>query len=203
MVGTTTKVREKVRSRERGKVFFIDNFADLDSPGAVRLALMELTNEGFIHRVARGIYCYPRFVGDYGLRTATPSPEFIAYALATKERVRIIPYGDIAAKKLCLTGIVISEHKYLTDGAPRKINLEKGKKVMFFHTSEVKMFDFCNETMQMISSAIRALGEELIDDDRRRILREHLRSIPDKDFNRDITIPPAWVGKLMTEIRDE
>lgn len=80
---------------------------------------------------------------------------------------------------------------------------ESDAEALFRYTSEVKMFDFCNETMQMISSAIRALGEELIDEDRRRILREHLRSIPDKDFNRDITIPPAWVGKLMTEIRDE
>lgn len=76
--------------------------------------------------------------------------------------MRIIPYGDHAAYKLGLTGLQVSNLKYLTDGASRVINLSSDKKIFFNHTSEVKIFDFCNETMQMISAAIRALTEECI-----------------------------------------
>ena len=73
-----------------------------------------------------------------------PEPETIAYALAAKDRFRIIPYGDQAAYKLGLTGLRISDLKYLTDGDPRHIKLAKGRKVYFNHTSEVRMFDYCN-----------------------------------------------------------
>ena len=90
--------------------------------------------------------------------------------------------------------------RYGTDGASRVINLAKGRKIYFNHTSEVKMFDFCNETMQMISSAIRALGAEMIGEREKQILQEAIRKVPEKDFEKDITIPPAWVQVIMLEV---
>ena len=62
------------------------------------------------------------------------------------------------------------------------------------------MFGYCNETMQDIASAIRFLTEEMIDGERKRILHKHLRTVPEEDFRHDITIPPAWVGKIIMEI---
>ena len=129
-----------------------------------------------------------------------PSEETIAYAVAERERIRIIPSGDQAARKPGITGMSISSLKYLTDGAPRVINLAKGRKIYFNHTSEVKMFDFCNETMQMISSAIRALGADMIGEREKQILQEAIRKVPDKEFEKDITIPPAWVQAIMLEL---
>mgnify|MGYP003520854754 CR=1 FL=1 len=129
-----------------------------------------------------------------------PTAESIADALAAKERVRIIPYGDQAAYKLGLSGLQLSNLKYLTDGPSRVINLSEGKKIFFNHTSEVKMFDFCNDTMQMVSSAIRVLTEECLDAEKKRIIHKHLRSVPDDEFMKDITIPPAWVGEIMLDI---
>jgi hypothetical protein len=54
--------------------------------------------------------------------------------------------------------------------------------------------------MQMVSSAIRALTEECLDAEKKRIIHRHLRIVPEEDFNKDITIPPAWVGKIIMEI---
>ena len=153
-----------------------------------------------ILRLARGIYCYPKIEGEYSMSATIPDPETIAYALAAKDRFRIIPYGDQAAYKLGLTGLRISDLKYLTDGSPRHINLAKGRKVYFNHTSEVRMFDYCNETMQLVASAIRALGEEMIDAERKRIIHEHLMTVPEKEFLKDITLPPAWVQKIILDI---
>lgn len=203
MIGIPQKVRDLIHSWEKGKIFFLDDFTELGAPGAVRLALMQMAADGFIIRLARGIYCYPEIANEFG-KHIIPGPESIAEALAIKERVRIIPYGDFAAKELGLWGLVTSDLKYLTDGAPRKIKLLTCNRTIYFnHTSEVKMFDYKNEKMQKIASAIRVLTEEMIDEDRRRILREHLREISEKDFNSDIIIPPAWVGKIMIEIRNE
>lgn len=199
MLGVQKLVHEKIRQMDRGTIFFIDDFIDLGSPGSVRIALMELKKQGLILRPARGIYCYPKIQSEYS-GYMIPTAEAIAEALAAKERVRIIPYGDNAAYRLGLTGIQISNHKYLTDGASRTINLSNGKKIFFNHTSEVKMFDFCNETMQMVSSAIRALTEECIDAEKKRIIHRHLRTVPEEEFRKDIAIPPAWVGELILDI---
>ena len=183
MIGVHTLVLEKIRNMERGTIFFIDDFIELGSLGSVRLALMELKKQGIILRPARGIYCYPKIRSEYS-GFIVPTPESIAEALAAKERVRIVPYGDQAAYRLGLTGMQISNLKYLTDGASRTINLASGQKVFFNHTSEVKIFDFCNETMQMVSAAIRALTEECIDGEKKRIIHRHLRTVPEDEFRK-------------------
>ena len=195
-------MRWMLRSWERGRFVFTDDFASLESQGSVRIGLCQLVKDGVLHRIARGIYYYAGITGDINVKTSfvMPSEETIAYAVAERERIRIIPYGDQAAKKLGITGMSISSLKYLTDGAPRVINLAKGRKIYFNHTSEVKMFDFCNETMQMISSAIRALGADMIGEREKQILQEAIRKVPDKEFEKDITIPPAWVQAIMLEI---
>ena len=202
MNGTLTQMRGMLRSWERGRFVFTDDFASLESQGSVRIGLCQLVKDGVLHRIARGIYYYAGITGDINVKTSfvMPSEETIAYAVAERERIRIIPYGDQAAKKLGITGMSISMLKYLTDGAPRVINLAKGRKIYFNHTSEVKMFDFCNETMQMISSAIRALGADMIGEREKQILQEAIRKVPDKEFEKDITIPPAWVQAIMLEI---
>ena len=199
MLGVQTLVLGKIRKMERGSIFFIDDFIELGSPGSVRLALMELKKQGLILRPARGIYCYPKIRDEYS-GFITPSPETIAEALAKKERVRIVPYGDNAAFRLGLSGLRVSNLKYLTDGASRVINLSGGQKIFFNHTSEVKIFDFCNETMQMISAAIRVLTEEDVDAEKKRIIKRHLKSVPEEEFRKDITIPPAWVVKIILDI---
>lgn len=199
MIGVQKMVWDKIREMERGSIFFIDDFIGIGSLGSVRLALLELKKQGLIIRPARGIYCYPKIRNEYSA-IITPSPESIAEALAAKERVRIVPYGDHAACKLGLTGIQVSNLRYLTDGASRTINLASGKKIYFNHTSEVKIFDFCNETMQMISAAIRVLTEECLDAEKKRIIHKHLRNVPEEDFSKDIKIPPAWVGEIIIDI---
>ena len=200
MDGVTQKMRDMIRGWDRGRIFFLDDFATLESPGAVRFALLGMVKEGFVIRLARGVYCYPEISGEFTMKRIIPSDERIAHCIAEKEKVRIIPYGDQAAYKLGLTTMRISDLKYLTDGAPRKINLSATRKIYFNHTDEVKMFGYRNETMQDIASAIRFLTEEMIDGERKRVIHKHLRTVPEEDFRHDSTIPPAWVGQIITEI---
>ena len=198
--GTKDMLRSRISGWERGRIIFIGDFVDMESQWGVRMGLSELAEEGFIHRLARGVYLYPKVEGAYSMTTVSPDPETIAYAIAASSHVRITPFGDMAAYKLGLTSIRLSDLKYLSDGAPRTINLSNGRKIRFFHTSEVRMFDFCNETMQLVSSAIRALGEEMIDDEKRRIIHEHLTKVPEREFMKDIGLSPAWVQKIMMRI---
>lgn len=189
-----------IREWERGKIFFLEDFASIGDPVSVRRFLCDMVEDGFVIRLARGIYCYPRMEGEHSARIIRPLPETIAHALAKRENVRIIPYGDQAACKLGLCDLLIWNHRYLTDGSPRRINLSNEKKIYFDHTSEVKMFAFKSETMQLVSSAIRALGREYFkEDDAMARLREIMHPISKEEFYQDITLPPAWVGRIMTE----
>jgi len=201
MEGIEYEVWSKIRELGRGSIFFPQDFAYLESPDSVRQALCSLTKDRLITRLAHGVYCFPKIEGEYEIRTLYPCEETIAEAVAKKENVRIIPYGDQAGYKLGLTTMVLSNLKYLTDGAPKRINLSKGRKIYFNHTSEVKMFAFCNQTMQMLSSAIRALGKEYLDSpEKKRKMRDILRTVPESDFAKDIILPPAWVGEIILEI---
>ena len=197
-----SRMRSMIREWGRGKIFFLDDFACLDDAVSVRQFICGMVEEGFVVRLARGIYCYPRLSdSEYSMRMVLPEPDTIAYALAAKENVRIITYGDQAAVKLGLSSLVISNQKFLTDGSPRVINLTATKKIYFNHTSEVKMFAYTNETMQLLSSSIRALGAEYFEDEeKKRKIRSILKDIPEDEFNKDITLPPAWVGKIISDI---
>jgi len=136
------------------------------------------------------------------MKPVLPSPEEIAYTLAAKERIKIIPYGDQAALTLGLTPFRLSEHKYLTDGTPRVIKLAGGKRIYFNHTSEVKMFAYRNETMQLMSSAVRALWEDYLEKDEEKVrkMRKIMHTVSEEDFRTDIVLPPAWVGEILTDL---
>lgn len=200
MDGTIVCMRKQLSGWERGRVFFTDDFSSYESQGSVRIALGKLVSEGTIIRLARGIYCYPKLSPGGGIRPIVPDPETIAYCLASRERVRIIPYGDMAAYDLGLTSLRMSSNVYLTDGAPRKINLNGGRKIIFNHTSEVKIFDFSNEMMQKVSSAIRYLGAEAIGPEERRKLMKHIKTVPQWEFDRDIKLPPEWVKEILVNL---
>ena len=198
-----SQILKKLEAWGRGKIFFLDDLVDIDDHVSVRQFLCEMTDEGTIFRLARGIYCYPLLSGsEFSLKRMLPDPETVAYALAAKEKVRIIPYGDQAACRLGLSGLVLSNLRYLTDGSPRTINLSSDRKIHFDHTSEVKMFAFRNGTMQLLSSSIRALGaDRFADEGMKRKVRAILKDVPEDDFRKDITLPPAWVGRMLTELR--
>ena len=197
-----SKMRSLIQGWGRGRIFFLEDFVSLNDPVSVRQFICPLVDEGFIVRLARGIYCYPRLSeGEYSSRMILPDEEAIAYALAARENVRIIPYGDLAAQRLGLCGMAVSCNKYLTDGSPRTINLSSKRKIHFNHTSEMKMFAFCNARMQMLSSAIRVLGKEYFNDEGvKRKVRAILKDIPEDEYNKDITLPPAWVGEIINGI---
>lgn len=197
-----SKMRSMIIGWGRGRVFFLDDFASLEDPLSVRQFICGMVEEGFVIRLARGIYCYPRLSADeYSSKMIKPSAESIAYAFAAKENVRIIPYGDQAAVKLGLSSLLISHRRYLTDGSPRVIRLSSVDRIYFNHTSEVKMFAFRNETMQMLSAAIRVLGKERMDDPEMvRKVKEILNDVPEEDYYSDISLPPAWVGKIISTI---
>lgn len=197
------QIEHIIRRWHRGRIFFAQDFTDLGSPENVRQTLCSLTEKGTIIRLARGVYYWPKLEGEFAVKIIYPSDDTIAYAIAKRDKVRIIPYGDKAAAELGLTGIIISNSTYLTDGPPRHISISNKHKIHFNHTSEVKIFAYSDETMQKICSAIRAVGLDNIRDREKRIIKEALKKVPRENYMKDLQLPPAWVSSILLELRAE
>lgn len=199
MEGTQKQIYDQLLSWGRGKIFFAQDFTMYGTADSIRQALCALTDDKIISRIARGVYCFPKIVGEYSMKAIYPDAEEIAQAIAEKSRVRIVPYGDQAAYLMGFTGLQIGRHTYLTDGAPRRIG-QRGGDIIFLHTSEMRIFSFKNRTMQLLSLAIRAVGKEGISPEIRENIKERLIKVPQKDLEHDIKLCPVWVADLLFEL---
>ena len=184
----------------RGRIFFAQEYYDRWPESTVRFSLGVLAGKGQIVRLARGVFCYPN-LSEHGMKMLLPDPDDIAKAIAEKTRVRIVPVGDQAACLVGLTGLSFNRYTYLTDGAPRKINLANGRRIEFRHTSEMRIFAFTSRKMMLISNAIRAIGRENIKEGEREVLKWQLDSIPAADFEKDIMLCPEWVRDMLLDLK--
>lgn len=193
------QILAKLSKRGRGRIFFAQEFYDEYPESSVRFALSSLAEDGKVARLARGVFCFPR-LGEHGMMLL-PDTDDIARAVAEKTKVRIVPYGEQAAYMLGLTGISMSRTTYLTDGAPRRINLGGGRRIEFLHTSEMRIFAFRNRKMQLLSNAMRALGRDNIGPSDEETIKWHLDSVPAEEFSGDIVLCPEWVRDILLDLK--
>ena len=200
MDGIDMDILRLLAEKGRGRIFFAQEYYDRWPESTVRFSLGVLAGKGQIVRLARGVFCYPN-LSEHGMKMLLPDPDDIAKAIAEKSKVRIVPVGDQAACLVGLTGLSFNRYTYLTDGAPRKINLANGRRIEFRHTSEMRIFAFTNRKMMLISNAIRAIGRENIKEGEREVLKWQLDSIPAKDFEKDIMLCPEWVRDMLLDLK--
>lgn len=203
-MSTETRIEDQIfallTKRGRGRIFFAQEFYDFWPESSVRFALCNLAEKGRIARLARGVFCFPNLT-EYGMKMILPDNDTIARAIADKTKVRIVPVGNQAACLVGLTGLDFNSFVYLTDGAPRRINLSNGRRIEFRHTSEMRIFAFKNRKMMLISNGIRVLGRYSLNEEQREILKWQLSSIPAVEFNDDILLCPEWVREILLDLR--
>jgi len=202
MQTTVNQIENKIRNYRRGKIFFIDDFASLGTPEAVKKSLQRLVNSNLLVRLANGIYWYQKKEKElYGVKiSGKPTLDEIAKAIAKRDKVRIVPTGLLALNMLNLSTQVPANVVYLTDGTPRKINIGDGKGILFKHTSEVKRLAYKSEYLMLIVSALREIGENNITDEQLTIIKGHFSHITKQEFETDIKLIPVWIRKILLTI---
>jgi predicted transcriptional regulator of viral defense system len=197
-----TQIENKIKNSKRGKIFFLDDFAGLGTPEAIKKSLQRLTNSGLLARLANGIYWYPKKEKElYGVKiSGKPTLDEIAKAIAKRDKARIVPTGLYALNLLHLSTQVPAHIVYLTDGAARKITIGEGNDIVFKHTSEVKRLAYKSEYLMLIVSALREIGENNITDEQRSIIKEHFSNITKQEFETDIKLIPNWIRKILLAI---
>jgi len=188
------QVRTQIQSMKEGTIFFPEVFENIGQT-AIHIILSRLVQQNRIIRLGPGLYLHPRFSNVLGTY-ATPSLEDIAKAIAIKEKSRIIPTGSYALYKLGFTMQVPTSAVFLTDGSPRKINLEDGRIIVFKRTT-AKNLSFHNPTVQLLVASIREIGNGNITPEHREIIQGILSKLHEEELKQDLILAPYWVRELI------
>ncbi|MDR1202157.1 MAG: type IV toxin-antitoxin system AbiEi family antitoxin domain-containing protein, partial [Tannerellaceae bacterium] len=91
--GIAPVIKERISQIEKGNLFTISDFSDLNNDDVVTRTLSRLQKEGRIVRVASGIYMTPK-VTKFGI--LFPTIDKIAYKIAERDKAQIMPTGSTA-----------------------------------------------------------------------------------------------------------
>ena len=190
------QVLHEIENHQNGTVFFTESFLSIGNAKSINKALERLTNAGIISRVATGIYTRPEI--DPFIGPITPSIEFIALAIATRDKARIVPTGMYALNKLGLSTQVPMKVVYLTDGAARKIQIGKGS-ILFKKTSP-KNLSAIGEISQLVIQALKSIGKNNVSEEEIQKIKQVLKNEKRANLEHDIYLSPDWIRKILFPI---
>lgn len=194
-------IRTTIEAAGRGHIFFPDDFSACESSDAIRSALVRLCDNNFIIRLAHGIYYYPNIDKKWGMGILYPSIDEIAQAIAFKNKCRIAPTGSSALNALGMSTQMPANVVYYTDGSPRTINIGNGRGLVFKRSTDMKRFSYKNERIQLIVAALREIGNGKVNERDKEIIAEQLKNVSTDDFSHDLQLAPAWIQKILNELR--
>jgi len=192
------RILATIKGRGRGCVFVPAEFYAIGSRQAVDLTLHRLWRAGFIRRLARGVYDYPKEHPVLGL--LTPSAETIAKALAGRDKTRLQRSGVQAANTLGLSDQVPAKAVFLTDGTSRTVRI--GTMTIQLRKTTPKNMATAGRLSGLVIQAFKALGREHVTQER----VDHLKRILPVEKRRtlldDLGFAPAWMRSLFIELAE-
>ena len=202
MVSVENKIESNIKKQRRGKLIFASDYSSFGSSEAVFKALQRLQKSGFLMRVAFGIYYYPKINRNKYIKSKyiMPSIDEIAYGIAKRDKIRIVPTGVYALNALGLSTQVPANAVFITDGAPRRIAVGKGKGILFKHTSEARSLAYKSKLLMLIVSALREIGENQVTPQQLEIIKSHFSHVTEQELNTDIQLMPIWVRKILLSL---
>jgi len=192
------KILSRIYGKKRGWVFTPVHFRDLGNDAANRKALQILARRGVVHRLARGLYLYPRSHPQLGV--LSPTPEQIAQALAGKDSLRIQPSGAYAANLLGLSEQVPAKIIFLTDGIDRSIKV--GNQEIVLKRTTPRDMATAGRTSGLVIQALRYLGKERVDDAVLDRLAERLGPDKRSQLMKDVRYAPGWIGDVFRRLAE-
>lgn len=200
MKNISESILERISKKELGYIFLLNDFSDLGSASAIRVAVHRLVQKGVLYRIIAGLFVKPQ-ISKLLNKEILPTLDDIAQAIARKDGARIIPTGSFAMYKLGLTTQVPLNVVYLTDAKARKIKVGNGS-ISFKKTTPKKL------AMQTGVSklAILAMGEigngNLTNNEMNKIL-DLLKKEDIEVLKHNLRLAPQWIAELIKKGLEE
>jgi len=202
MESTENKIETNIKKQRRGKLFFATDFTTLGSDEAVFKALQRLHKSGMLMRVAHGIYYYPKLNTSKYIKGKylPPSIDEIAYGIAKRDKIRIVPTGAYALNELGLSTQVPMNVVFITDGTPRRIKVGTRRGILFKHTFDTRSLAYKSKLLMLIVSALREIGKDKATLQQLEIIKSHLTHVSQEELNADLRLMPIWVRKTLLSL---
>lgn len=191
----TKKIISSFSKKDLGRIFFPEDFSELGTDDAVRQALHRLDQNDILVRIAQGIYLYPK--RDDMLGILYPTLDEVAQAIARRDKARIIPTGVQALNRLGLSTQVPMKVVYLTDGAPRDIQV--GKNSIKFKRTTPKNLSVKGEISSLVIQALRELGQDGATGKQIEKILDLIVKEKPEHLKHDVRLAPAWIRKIMLQ----
>lgn len=191
-------VKERIEAGERGTIYFVNSFSDLQNDQTVTKALQRLSEEEFLIRLSKGIYLYPEAT-RFG--TITPSIDEIVKSIAERDNVSILPTGSTALNKLGFSTQVPMNAVFLTTGSTRTIKVGN-RKIVLKHSAP-RNFAYKGMLMPLVVESLKELGESNIDSEIYKKLEKITSTLSETDFNtftEDLQYAPQWIRTIIQKI---
>jgi len=187
------QIESRIKKRGKGAIIFPSDLADLGGAEVVKKVLLRLEQQGFLKRLAFGIYLYPKQSKLLG--SLTPTLEEIAKAIAERDAARIVPTGIYALNRLGLSTQVPLNAVYLTDGASRKVQV--GKRTILFKKTSPRNLAAAGPISRLAIQALKAIGDGKVEPGEEKKIVELLKNESQKNIKNDLSIAPEWIRKIM------
>ena len=191
----TKEIRSTIDRNGPNRLYMVSDFAGLNNDALVTRALSRLEKEGVLVRISQGLYLHP-VKNRFGV--LRPSVDEIAYAIAEKDRARIIPCGLTALNKLGLSTQVAMNSVYLTDATARELAV--GNRKIIFKRSAPRNFAYKTDLFPMIVAAMKELGKDGVTDEQIAIIKSAIEKYEgdDDEIKYDYSIAPQWIKQRLS-----
>ena len=190
------KVSEHLKYRQRGKIYFTNDFATLGTSESIRKSLSNLVKKDILIRLTQGIYLYPKI--DKELGVLYPSVDDVCRAIAKRDKARIEPTGIFALHSLGLSTQIPVNVVYLTDGIPRKIKY--GNRTIKFKKTAPKNLAMKGKVSSLVITALKQIGKENVSQEVELQLTKALKKESVENVKHDAQLAPVWISKLIFQL---
>lgn len=189
---TVQKILKRIRGKGKGWVFTPKDFLDLDNRSNIDTILQQITGDGIVQRLDRGIYYYPKIHPKLG--KLSPDPLQIAQAVARQNGDIAFPDGAKALNMLGLSTQVPAKNIYYTNSTDKSITI--GSQQISLVPSQIKTKRINPTLDYLILQALRYLGDGNITDN---IIYKCSDMASDKDKKQLQKQIPSLKGDWLTD----
>lgn len=193
------QIEDMIGRTKKGALLFPEDFRQLGSSEAIRLALHRLVKKGIIKRVAQGIYVQPKISSYIG--EVLPTAEEVAQAIAKRDKIRMVPTGVYALHALGLSTQIPLNLVFLTDGPARTIKV--GKRTIKLKRTAPKNLMAKGKISSLAIQALREIGKDKAKPDELVKIKSLLKQADPKLLKHDIKLAPEWIRQIMKGALDE
>jgi hypothetical protein len=187
----------RIKGFATGNILFPCDFRGLGSEDAIKMSLSRHARSGLVERLGQGVYLKVKPKG----KTAKPTMEQIALAIAKKEKIKIKLSGEFALHKLGMTANLPDDLIYITDGEPRNILI--GSKRLIFKSTTPKKLRLSNGISGLLIQGLEELGKDALNDQLKNQVSAQLKKEDEKNVMADLQLAPAWIYDLLYKLNQQ